>query len=130
MAEKTSIFDDEILELGESISENTNFLENTDSLKKDVDSLENTDSWMNGRYPLFDINKDLNEAYGIGGSPSLIINGQDVNSARDPASYLAVICEAFNDKPSECSEALSSVSYNPGFGWSESSSGSTDGQCG
>jgi protein-disulfide isomerase len=96
-----------------------------------IANLEDKDSWMSGRrFPLFNIHKDLNEEYGVRGSPTLVINGEQVSSGRAPASYLSAICQAFNDAPEECSESLSTASPSPGFGWSESSSGSTDAQCG
>lgn len=85
-------------------------------------------TWLSGRYPLFDVDKELNERYGVGGSPTLIINGETVSSGRDPAAYLSVVCSAFNEEPEECSEELSSESLSPGFGY-ESGSGSSGGSC-
>ena len=93
-------------------------------------NLEDKSSWLSGRYPMFDIHKDLNTQYDIGGSPTLVVNGKQASSGRAPANYLDAICQAFNVAPEECDESLSSASYNPGFGWSEASSGSTDAQCG
>ena len=78
--------------------------------------------WLSGKYPLFNVNKDLNEQYGVGGSPTLVINGETVNSARDPQSYLDVVCSAFNNEPSECSQSLSTTSYSAGFGYDAGSS--------
>jgi len=89
---------------------------------KEFDILKNLNDqslWLNGRFPLFNIHKDLNEAYGIGGSPTLVINGQVVSSGRDSASYLDVICQAFNEAPSECGLELSDMTYSPGFGYEE-----------
>lgn len=112
-------------------------------------NLADKDSWLNGRYPMFDIHKDLNTQYDIGGSPTLVVNGIKLESkdttgdgrgdsylvnenvipfGRDSATYLELICEAFSDAPEECSAVVSSVSPSPGFGWSEGSSG-TDAQC-
>lgn len=45
-------------------------------------------TWLSGTYPLFNVDKDLNTLYNVGGSPTLVINGVQANSARDPASYL------------------------------------------
>jgi hypothetical protein len=88
--------------------------------------------WLSGNYPLFNIDKDLNELYGIGGSPTLVVNGVQVNSGRDPASYLDSICGAFSDGsvPTECGQTLSSTSYSAGFGYSATTSGTTAAQCG
>lgn len=90
---------------------------------------DDTSLWLNGRYPIFNIDKALNEEYGIQGSPTLVINGVSVTSARDPASYLDVICSAFSDGnvPSECQVQLSSTAYSAGFGYDSGSS--TDAQC-
>src|SRR3989339_840086 len=50
----------------------------------------------------------LSQAYGVQGSPTLIINGVQSNAGRDSASYLEGICTAFNNAPSVCSTQLSS----------------------
>ena len=70
----------------------------------------------------------LSEDYGVQGSPTLIINGQIVSSSRSPAAYLATICQAFNDVPSECEETLSSTTPSPMWGW-DASGVSTEDQC-
>jgi hypothetical protein len=93
---------------------------------------EDTSSWLSGRYPLFDIDKDLNEIYGIGGSPTLVINGVQVDSGRSPSAMLNAVCNSFSDGniPEECNTVLPTDSYVPGFGWTLSSGTSTDGaQC-
>ncbi len=66
---------------------------------------------------------------GVGGSPTLIINGVNTQSGRDSASYLATICNAFAEAPEECNEELSSASPTPGFGASTSTASSTGAQC-
>ncbi len=81
-----------------------------------------------GSYPSFNIDKADNVKYSVGGSPTLIINGEDIQSNRDSASLLATICSAFNEQPEECQTALSSASPSAGFG-SGTTSGSTDGGC-
>jgi hypothetical protein len=72
----------------------------------------------------------LSEGYGVRGSPTLVINGQIVSSGRDSASYLNAICSAFNEEPAECTEALSSASPSPGFGYEVSSGSNSAAQCG
>jgi protein-disulfide isomerase len=97
-----------------------------------VTASENDKStWLSGTYPLFNVDKALNDQYNIGGSPTLVINGVQVNSARDPASYLDAICKAFSDGsvPAECGNQLSTTAYGPGFGYSGSGS-TTAAQCG
>lgn len=86
-------------------------------------------SWLSGQFPLFNTDKDLNTKYSVGGSPTLIINGVQSNAGRDSASYLAAICNAFNNKPAECDTQLSGVSPGPGFGY-DSTAAATAAGCG
>ena len=71
----------------------------------------------------------LSQGYGVRGSPSLVINEQQVSSARSPAAYLATICSAFNNAPAECEEELSSANPSAGFGYDTSASASSGGSC-
>ncbi len=95
-----------------------------------IENLEDKSSWLNGRYPMFNTDKDLNDEYGVRGSPTLVINGEQVSSSRDPASYLDVVCQAFTDGnvPEECGTELSTAQYSPGFGY-DVSSGDTTASC-
>ncbi len=93
-------------------------------------NLNDQSSWLSGRFPLVNIDKALNEKYGIRGSPSLVINGKKLNSGRDSASLLAAICCAFDEKPPECEEALSTVAPSPGFGFKTGGSASASAGCG
>jgi hypothetical protein len=82
---------------------------------------ENT--WLNGTYPVFDVNSDLNEEYSVQGSPTVVINDTVVNiSPRSPEKFKEVICQAFTVQPEECSQALSADTFSPGFGGGTSSS--------
>jgi len=47
-------------------------------------------------------------AYGVTGSPSLVINGVTVNVARSAEAYKTAVCDAFNTAPLDCSETLDS----------------------
>jgi hypothetical protein len=86
-------------------------------------NLEDTDSWLSGNYPMFDIHKADNEKYSIGGSPSLVVNGVEVERApRDSVGLRDIICDAFNVAPEECNTELDSTSPGPGFGWSTTGS--------
>jgi hypothetical protein len=87
--------------------------------------------WLSGNYPLFNVDKALNEQYSIAGSPTLVINGVQVTSARDPASYLDSICQAFSDGsvPAECGQTLSSTAYGAGFGYDTTGSSGSAAQC-
>lgn len=82
-----------------------------------------------GSYPGFDVQKADNDKYNVGGSPTLIINGQDIQSGRDSASLLATICSAFNNPPAECSAKLSSASPAAGFGTGTAPAGSAAAGC-
>lgn len=104
-------------------------IEVTDTEFSVLVNLEDQSSWLNGRFPLFNIDKGLNEKYGIKGSPTLVVNGVVVESGRDPASYLDAICQGFNDAPALCGTELTATAYGPGFGYETTGSGSTA-QCG
>ncbi len=91
-------------------------------------NLEDKSQWLNERFPLFNTNAELNLKYGVGGSPTLVINGAKASSSRDSASYLSTICAHFNEAPKGCNEELSSAPPSPGFGYSESGV-ATDEQC-
>lgn len=76
----------------------------------------------------YDYDSELSQSYGVQGSPTLIINGVKISSGRDSASYLKVVCDAFNEAPEECSAELSSASPSPGFGYDTTNS-ETTAQC-
>jgi hypothetical protein len=79
---------------------------------------------------LYDKDSELSKGYGVQGSPTLVINGQEASSGRDSASYLSAICSAFNESPEECAKKLSSQSPSPGFGTSASSGSAATESCG
>lgn len=64
----------------------------------------------------FPIDKDANVKYGVGGSPTLVINGAEVSSARSSSALLKTICSAFNTPPAECNTVLDTATPAPGFG--------------
>lgn len=100
----------------------------TDKAFKVMENFTNKTGYQ-GSYPGFDIYKDDNARYNVGGSPTLIINGEDIQSGRDSASLLATICSAFNNPPKECETTLSSASPSAGFGTAAASAGATDASC-
>jgi len=55
---------------------------------------------------LLEAEKELNDKYGVSGSPSIFINDADYNGGRSPGAYLSGICSAFNTEPSECDAEL------------------------
>lgn len=95
-----------------------------DAEYKIVELLNDKSTWSGGRFPLFNVHKIDGEKYGVGGSPTLVINGEKIEGAgRDSASLLNTICSAFNNAPEACNEELSSDAPAPGFGMNKSSSG-------
>ncbi|MEE9405848.1 MAG: hypothetical protein V3V26_00405 [Candidatus Aenigmarchaeota archaeon] len=77
---------------------------------------EDTASWLSGNFPLYDVDKALNEQYGVGGSPTVVINGQQAQVDRSPEAFKQAVCGAFNTPPEECSTTLSTASSSPGIG--------------
>jgi hypothetical protein len=94
------------------------------------ENLNDQSKWLSGRFPKFNTHLEENEKYGVGGSPTLIINGVEASSGRDSASLLATICSAFSEAPEECSTQLSSAQPSPGFGFSTTSANTGSAQCG
>lgn len=87
-------------------------------------------SWSGGRFPQYNVDKELNTQYGVRGSPTLVINGVVSNAGRSPASYLSAICAAFNEAPGECGVAMPADTPAPGFGWDALAASDTAAQCG
>ncbi|MFH1412419.1 MAG: hypothetical protein ABIG10_00085 [bacterium] len=81
-------------------------------------------------YPPFNIYKDDNDKYGVGGSPTLVVNGEVVTSGRDSSSLAKLICGSFNEgkAPAACSNDFSSATPAPGFG-EATTTGADDASC-
>ncbi|HBU06906.1 MAG TPA: hypothetical protein DEB09_02390 [Candidatus Magasanikbacteria bacterium] len=88
----------------------------TDKKYKITEQYNDKSTWLSGRYPIYGIDGDLNTKYDVQGSPTLVINGTQVNVARTPEAVKQVICAAFNKQPEECKKVLSNSSYSAGFG--------------
>lgn len=100
----------------------------------------NKDTWLSGRYPKFDVHTDLNKKYGVGGSPTVVINDSVIvsdqrncpqgeikcsvvpNFTRSPEKFKEVICQSFNSLPEECSQTLSNDVASRGIGGGTGSS--------
>jgi glutaredoxin len=95
----------------------------TDNEFKIMEQFKDRTSWKSGQYPLFPVHEEDNAAYGVTGSPSLVVNGEKISSGRDSASLLKTVCAGFNNAPEECKAELSSASPAPGFGFEGSGSG-------
>jgi len=85
-------------------------------------------TWLNGQFPVYKVHEDLAKKYGIGGSPGVVINDNMIQTNRDPESLKKAICCAFNKKPAECNQALSTTPPSPGFGFT--GTGGSEGSCG
>lgn len=103
-------------------------ISNADSQFKVTTNFNDKSTWL-GNFPMFNIDKELNQKYGVQGSPTLVINGVVADIGRDPASLLDAVCTGFKEKPSECSQTLSSDASSPGFGSGTASNGDS-GSCG
>jgi len=91
----------------------------------------NTSTWAGGRYPPYLVNNDENVLYGVQGSPSVVINGEQADIwPRSPENVKNYLCCAFNNPPAECQQNLSDTNPSTGFGWSESLNQGTGGSCG
>jgi hypothetical protein len=106
-------------------------ISDTDTKFNVTGQVNDKSTWAGGSFPPFDVHDAENVKYGVQGSPTLVINGQQASAGRDSASLLKAVCDAFNTAPSECSETLSSASPSPGFGMGTTASATTaDAGCG
>jgi len=88
----------------------------------DVDIRELEECFFNRAEGYYAEDSNLSEAYGVQGSPTIVINGEMVNNSkwkRSPASILNRVCSAFSKVPKECFECLSNENPPPGFGFSD-----------
>jgi hypothetical protein len=114
--------------IGEANVDQTKLDKCTTKLDTDFKIMElfaDQSTWSGGRYPQFNVYDEDNKAYGVRGSPTLVINGEQASSGRDSASYLRTVCAAFNNAPEECSKELPATQPSPGFGLDTGGSGPT-----
>lgn len=105
-----------LVEAGVNKSKNDACVEATDKEYKVMENFANNVGYT-GSYPGFDVYKEDNDRYGVGGSPTLIINGVEVSAARDSASLLQTICGAFENAPEECNNTdLPTATPSAGLG--------------
>ncbi|MFH1789708.1 MAG: hypothetical protein ABH832_01430 [bacterium] len=89
----------------------------TDTQYKTTENYNDQSTWLSGKYPLYGINADLNNKYGVQGSPTLVINGTVASGvSRTAESIKQAVCDSFETKPTECDTILSSASASAGFG--------------
>ena len=97
--------------------------------KFEVSKNYNDKSTWKGQFPSFNTDKEDNTKYGVGGSPTFVINGETIASARDSQSLLKAVCSGFKNAPAECEKELSSASPASGFGSSKAPSNTSGGGC-
>jgi protein-disulfide isomerase len=85
-------------------------------------------SWLSGLYPMYQVNAVDAEKYGVQGSPTLVINGTQVEVARSPEAVKEAVCASFTKAPSECDTKLSTQSAASSFG--TGAGANTDASCG
>ncbi|MCK9577874.1 hypothetical protein M0R01_00050 [bacterium] len=103
-------------------------VESTEKEFNTISNFKNQKEYF-GNFPSFNIFKADNEKYGVQGSPTLIINGVQVQSNRDSDSLLKTICSAFSIAPETCTKNISSETPSAGFGTGTTSVSTTNG-CG
>lgn len=102
----------------------------TDKQYKITEVFNDKSKWSNGSFPPFAVHEEENNKYGVQGSPTLVINGQQVDSERSPAAILATVCAAFNNPPAECSTQLDTATPGAGFGdATAANTGATNAAC-
>lgn len=98
-----------------------------------MEQFNDKSKWINGQNPPFDIYKAENVQYGVSGSPSLIVNGVELQpNGRNPQQLLDTVCAGFKTPPAECAQKLSPEEPSPGFGSSNggSAGGANSASCG
>lgn len=73
-------------------------------------------TWLSGYYPPYSVHEDLNKKYGVQGSPTLIINGQEAQVNRTAEAVKQAVCASFESEPAECKTTLSTAAASAGFG--------------
>jgi len=95
----------------------------TDQQFKITEQYNDKSTWVSGQFPKFSVHDDLNQQYGVQGSPTLIINGKLVNANRSPEEFKKAVCDAFITAPAECNQTLSTEAASSGFGGGTGTSG-------
>jgi len=106
----------------------------TDRVDKEFDVIKNLkdrSSWAGGRFPKVMIYDKDNQKYDVRGSPTLVVNGQKVQSGRSAQEILNTICSSFTTKPKECDSDMTSFGTPaPGFGFGTQGGSASSAGCG
>ena len=100
-------------------------MDSVDKEFKITENLKDQSTWYNGRFPKFDVELELNQKYGVRGSPTIVINDKVVSLARSPEAFKEAVCKAFETPPEECNQKLSEEIASPGIGPLGGGSGSS-----
>lgn len=96
----------------------TSCINSSNNSFKTLDNYNDQTKWLSGRYPIYPVHQNLNDKYGVQGSPTLVINGAQVEGVNRTAEAVKLaICAAFNNPPQECQQTLSNSTYGAGFGY-------------
>lgn len=102
----------------------------TDNTYKVYENYNDTSKWFLQRYPSVNMDKILNDRYGVKSSPTLVVNGKVVETYdRNPAGLLSAVCAGFQDQPKDCGKSLPPWTPSLGFGYTYQD-GSSMGSCG
>jgi cell division protein FtsL len=102
----------------------------TDNAYQVSDNYNDTSKWFMKRYPHIDMDKALNDRYGVKSSPTLVVNSKVVEDYdRTPAGLLSAVCSGFKDRPRDCGKSLPPWTPSLGFGFTYSD-GTSMGSCG
>jgi glutaredoxin len=72
----------------------------------EIDTTQVKNCQKNEALSLLEKEVELNEKYGVTGSPALLINGTIYQGSRTPEGYKTGICSGFQNPPAECSQSL------------------------
>lgn len=93
-----------------------------------MDKFNDQSTWLNGNYPVYPIDEELNNAYGVQGSPTLVINGTQVSADRTANGVAAAICAGFNNAPAECDQFLAqAATVQPALAMNQNAKGACGG---
>lgn len=74
------------------------------------------DCEANEAIEMLEVEVQLNEEYGVSGSPTVFINDERYSGGRTPEEFKQGICSGFVTKPEECSETLEGGASAPSGG--------------
>ncbi|MFH0736987.1 MAG: hypothetical protein V1827_00325 [Candidatus Micrarchaeota archaeon] len=87
-------------------------------------------TWAGGQFPPYPVESALNTQYGVQGSPTFVLNGQQVSVGRSAEEIKQAICGSFITPPEECATALRSEQESAGLGPVGSGTSTGDASCG